>query len=78
MQFATDLRFKIDVFTSEPVFELRHLSERKSVFDGQRNLIRNLSDKAKIVVAEGVFALLARPITPNTRSWLISGNRQND
>ena len=49
VKFAADFGLEVDILLRELIFEFGNLSVGKSVFDGQRDLIRNLALESKII-----------------------------
>ena len=60
MKLASDLGFQIDILLRKPVFELRYLSVSRRVVDSEGDLIRNLTEKGKVLFSERALLRAAK------------------
>ena len=55
VKFAANLGFQIVVFLRELIFEFRNMSVGESIFNGDSDLIGDLTEKGKIILGEGIL-----------------------
>ena len=60
VKFAADLGFKIDIFLRKLILECGNLPIREGIFNGESDLIGDLTEEGKIILGEVILARTAK------------------